>query len=156
MRAGSTTVRMEQGRYNLEDFELYRLAREFRKKAYRLVRQLPAEERFCLEPQMRRAAVSITNNIAEGHGRWHYQENLRYCRMARGSVEEVLDDLNVCIEEGYGDPRMVAELKAEAYGVIGKVNAYMAYLKSVSRRKRPEPPLRLTTHHSPLTLHRAR
>ena len=82
---------MDESRFRLDDFEPYRVAREFRKRVYRIVKVLPRSERYCLDPQMRRAAVSITNNIAEGHGRWHYQENLRFCRMARGSIDEVID-----------------------------------------------------------------
>jgi four helix bundle protein len=57
------------GKFSLEDFELYRIAREFRRRIYLVIRKLPVEEKYCLANQMRRAAVSITNNIAEGHGR---------------------------------------------------------------------------------------
>src|SRR6266404_9801746 len=103
---------MEEGRYKLDDFELYCLAREFRKKIYRLIKQLPPEEKYCLGNQMRRAAVSITNNIAEGHGRWHYQENIHFCRIARGSVDEVLDDLNTCLDEHYGSVAVIEAAKS--------------------------------------------
>ncbi len=58
-----------------EDLEVYQLAREFRKEIYKLAKELPKEERFNLAPQMRRAALSVTNNIAEGFGRYHLQEN---------------------------------------------------------------------------------
>ena len=127
---------MEEGRFRLADFELYRSAREFRKRIYVLIKQLPKEERFCLDQQMRRAAISITNNIAEGHGRWHYQENLRFCRIARGSIDEILDDLNVCFDEKYGDQQLVQQLTAEAYHLINRVNGYIAYLR---RCKQQEP-----------------
>ena len=120
---------MEEGRFRLDDFELYRLAREFRKRLYVLVRQLPRNERYCLDPQMRCAAVSITNNIAEGHGRWHYQENLRFCRIAPGSIDEILDDLNICSDEKNGEAEFVSALRSEAYILIGRLNGYMAYLR---------------------------
>src|SRR5262245_57802297 len=113
---------MAEAQHRLDDFELYRLAREFRKKVYRLIKQLPPAEKYCLDPQMRRAALSITNNIAEGHGRWHYQENIRFCRISRGSVDEILDDVNTCEDEGYGDMSLVAELRTDAYFLIRKVN----------------------------------
>jgi four helix bundle protein len=110
-------------------FVLYQAAREFRKKVYRLIRQLPPVEKYCLANQMHRVAVSISNNIAEGHGRWHYQENVRFCRIARGSIDETIDDLNSCIDEDYGDPALVAELKLEAYASIARLNGYIAYLR---------------------------
>src|SRR5438034_3347610 len=105
----------EAGRFRLDDFELYRAAREYRKKIYRVIKQLPSEERYCLAPQMRKAALSISNNIAEGHGRWYYQDNIRFCLISRGSVDEVIDDLNVCVDEQYGDSAFVTGLSAEAY-----------------------------------------
>jgi four helix bundle protein len=120
---------MEPGRFRLDDFELYKLGREFRKKVYGLIRKLPPEEKYCLASQMRRAAVSITNNIAEGHGRWHYQENIRFCRIARGSLDEMIDDLNSCHDESYGEVGIVANLKEEAYSLIGRINGYLAYLR---------------------------
>jgi four helix bundle protein len=90
-------------KYKLEDFELYQIAREFRKKMYDLSKRLPEEEKYVLVPQMRRAAISVSNNIAEGHGRWHFQETMQFCRVSRGSVEELIDDLNVCLDEKYID-----------------------------------------------------
>ena len=119
----------ENARFLLDDFDLYKAARQFRRNVYRLIRQLPKEERFTLDPQMRRAAVSVSNNIAEGHGRWHYQENIQFCRVSRGSTEELIDDFNTCIDEGYGQREYVEGLKKEAYSLIARVNAYIAYLE---------------------------
>jgi four helix bundle protein len=45
----------------------------------------------------RRAAISLTNNIAEGHGRFHYQESIRFFRHSRGSLQELIDDINICM-----------------------------------------------------------
>jgi four helix bundle protein len=119
----------EDGRFRLDDFELYKFAREFRKRAYCLLKQLPPAERYALASQMRRAAVSVTNNIAEGHGRWHYQENMRFCRISRGSVDELIDDFNTCLDEGYGDRTLADQLKVEAYDIIRRINSYIAYLR---------------------------
>jgi four helix bundle protein len=116
-------------RFALDEFELYNTARRFRISAYRLIRCLPAEERFCLGNQMRRAAVSVSNNIAEGHGRWCYQENIRFCRTARGSLEELIDDFNVCIDEKYGAVERIDELKQDAQQLIARINSYIAYLR---------------------------
>src|SRR6266702_8159586 len=79
-----------------EDLDVYQEAREFRKKMYAVTRRLPDFEKYDLGSQIRRAAVSLTNNIAEGHGRYHFLEQIKFMLHARGSLEELLDDLNVC------------------------------------------------------------
>ena len=67
-----------------EDLEVYQVAREFRKAMYRLAKRLPNEEKFGLISQIRRAAVSLTNNIAEGHGRFYFIEHIRFMLQSRG------------------------------------------------------------------------
>src|SRR6266446_5380356 len=60
-----------------EDLEAYQVAREFRKAMYGVNRRLPDFEKFELASQIRRAAVSLTNNIAEGHGRYRFANQVR-------------------------------------------------------------------------------
>jgi four helix bundle protein len=124
---------MEQGVYSLDKFELYKLARQFRKNIYSLVKKLPPEEKYCLAPQLRKASLSVSNNIAEGHGRWHYKENIQFCRISRGSTEEVIDDLNTCEDENYFDLEILITHKDEAYFLIKKINSYIAYLKKTKQ-----------------------
>jgi four helix bundle protein len=116
--------------YELDNFELYNAARRLRKKTYQLIKQLPVEEKYCLGTQMRRAAVSVSNNIAEGHGRWHYLENIHFCRIARGSIDELIDDYNTCIDESYGQTGFPDELKNDARQLIAKANSYILYLRN--------------------------
>src|SRR6266513_1623162 len=73
-----------------EDLEVCQLAREFRKVMYRVVKRLPQGEKFGLTSQIRRAAVSVTNNIAEGHGRFHFFEQIKFMLQSRGSLEEIV------------------------------------------------------------------
>ena len=61
-----------------EDLEVYVVAREFRNAMYRVAKTLPEIEKSGLASQMRRAAVSLTNNIAEGHGRYHYLDQIKF------------------------------------------------------------------------------
>lgn len=116
--------------YSFEDLELYKAAREYRKRIFCLIKKLPAHERYNLESQMRRAATSITNNIAEGHGRYHYQENIQFLRISRGSLEEILDDLNVCLDERYFPEAEIKLLKIEGFELLRKINGYIAYLRN--------------------------
>ncbi len=120
------------GYKSFEELEVYKAAREFRKKIYQLVKELPAEEKYNLAGQMRRAALSLTNNIGEGHGRYHFQENIQFCRISRGSLMELIDDLNTCIDEEYFPRDNLEDLKKEAYRINKMLNGYIAYLK---RRK---------------------
>jgi len=112
-----------------EDLEIYKAAREFRKKIYSLAKKLPEYEKYNLAGQMRRAAVSLTNCIAEGHGRFHYQENIQFLRQSRGSLEEIIDDMNVCIDESYADLDRLNKLKQEGYIVLKRLNGYIKYLR---------------------------
>ena len=124
------------GYKSFEDLEVYKAAREFRKKIYKLVKELPAEEKYNLAGQMRRAALSLTNNIGEGHGRYHFQENIQFCRVSRGSLMELIDDLNACIDEEYFPLDYLEELKEEGYRINKMLNGYIAYLK---KRKSEDP-----------------
>ena len=112
-----------------EDLEVYQVAREFRKKMYGVTRQLPDFEKFELASQIRRAAVSLTNNMAEGHGRYHFADQVRFFLGSRGSLQELVDDLNVCDDEKYIESDKVAELKSEAWRVLGLINGYLRYLR---------------------------
>src|SRR6266498_527254 len=113
-----------------EDLEVYQVAREFRKAMYRVAKRLPEEEKFALANQIRRAAASLTNNIAEGHGRFHFLEQIKFMLHTRGSLEELLDDLNVCADENYLPTDEIEKLKSEAWRVHKLVNGYIRFLRS--------------------------
>ncbi len=119
-----------------EDLEAYQVAREFRKKMYGVARRLPDVEKFGLAGQIRRAAVSRTNNIAEGHGRYHFADQVRFFLGSRGSLQELIDDLNVCLDESYVQQSEIAELKHEAWRVLGLVNGYLRYLRDRKQNDR--------------------
>jgi four helix bundle protein len=112
-----------------EDLEVYKVARDFRKRMYAVTRQLPGFEKFELASQIRRAAVSLTNNIAEGHGRYHFADQVRFFLGARGSLQELVDDLNVCADEEYLETDAVEALKNEARRCLGLINGYLRYLR---------------------------
>jgi four helix bundle protein len=112
-----------------EDLDVYKVAREFRKAMYGVARRLPEVEKFGLVSQIRRAAVSLTNNIAEGHGRYHYLDQIRFMLQARGSLEELLDDLNVCEDENYLEVKAIAGLREQGWRVYKIANGYIRFLR---------------------------
>jgi len=115
--------------HSFEDLEVYKLAREFSHKVSELIKKLPNSEEHNLKGQMRRAKLSMTNNIAEGFGRYHYQENIQFCRQSRGSICELIDDFNECYENEYIDQSYRDQLKKEAYQLIKVLNGYIASIK---------------------------
>ena len=120
-----------------EDLEVYQVAREFRKGMYAVSRKLTNFEKFELASPIRRAAVSLTNDIAEGHGRYHYLDQLKFLLQARGSLEELIDDLNVCLDEDYLPEPEVDQRKQFGWRVHSIINGYGRYLR---RRKTDENP----------------
>ena len=114
----------KRGFQTFEDLEVYKVAREFRKAMYAVNRRLPDFEKYELGSQIRRASASLTNNMAEGHGRFHYPDQIRFFLHSRGSLEELVDDLNICLDERYLSSEEVAKLKKQARGVLILINGY--------------------------------
>ena len=112
-----------------EDLEVYQVAREFRKAMYGVAKRLPEIEKFGLANQIRRAAVSLTNNIAEGHGRYHFLDQIKFMLQSRGSLEELIDDLNTCEDEDYLAVADVSRLKAAGWRVRQLIDGYIRYLR---------------------------
>ncbi len=112
-----------------EDLEVYQVAREFRKAMYRITDRLPEKEKFALASQIRRAAVSLTNNIAEGHSRFHFLEQIKFMLQSRGSLEELLDDLNVCQDEVYLPIQEIEPLRQEGWRTHKLINGYIRFLR---------------------------
>jgi four helix bundle protein len=97
---------------------------------YAVARALPDSEKYELGRQIRRASVSLTNNIAEGHGRYHYLDEIKFELQARGSLAELVDDLNVCEDEQYLSPTDIADLREQASEVQRLINGYIRFLRS--------------------------
>ena len=81
-------------------------------ETYRVTRAFPSEEKFGLVTQLRRAAVSIPSNIAEGHDRVGAAEFRRFVSIARGSVAEVETQLAVAVALGFVEAAEVASLSS--------------------------------------------
>jgi four helix bundle protein len=112
------------------DIEAWKIVRDIRKKFYEILKRLPEEEKYCLNPQIRRACMSSTANIAEGFGRFHYQENIQFCRQSRASMYELQDHLITCLDEGYIRENEYKELFSLLENGIKAINGYIRMLKS--------------------------
>jgi four helix bundle protein len=90
---------------------------------------LPSEEKWSLNQQLRRSSTSISANIAEGYGRFYYQDNVRFCYTARGSLEEVLSHLTFAHEMNFISDELYKELASEGDEIDKMLNGYISYLK---------------------------
>lgn len=114
----------------LERLDVWRKAKDFAVKVYReVIPHLPPEEKWGMNQQLRRSAQSISANIAEGHGRFYYQENVRFCYIARGSLEETVSMLSLAYELDYLPKQTFEELVKDSNDLSKLLNGYIAYLK---------------------------
>lgn len=116
----------------LDTLEVYISAKAFRKEVIQIANTFPKEEKFLLVAQIKDSARSISANIAEGYGRFHYQEAIQFCRIARGSLLETYDHLSSALDENYITEIIFSDLKLKQEHLLKMINGYIAYLK---RRK---------------------
>jgi len=117
------------------DLNAWKLARELRKKVYEVTRKSPSDEKHVLTSQVRRAALSVTANIAEGFGRFSYQENMPFCRLASGSAFEVRDHLTTALDAGYLNQQDWREMDALAQRAIQVLNGYIRSTRALQKPK---------------------
>ncbi|MCB0244578.1 MAG: four helix bundle protein [Anaerolineae bacterium] len=118
-----------RGQRGFEDLECYQLALKVLDEAYDVVNRLPREEEYNLKLQMRKASVSVTFNIPEGYGRYHYLDSLRFYYIARGSLMEVLGGFVACDRLKYtaGELDSQRELCHQA---LRSLNGYIRYVRN--------------------------
>jgi four helix bundle protein len=133
----------------LQRLEVWRRSKDFALRIYREVLPLlPAEEKWNLNVQIRRSALSIAANIAEGYGRFYYQDNIRFCYNARGSLDETLSHLLFAFEAQFIPESLYKELSAEGDEIDRMLNGYIAYLKR-SKQGASEPGSTCAVHEDP-------
>ncbi|MGH2425888.1 MAG: four helix bundle protein [bacterium] len=118
---------MEQDRYR--ELEVWQLAYRLALQVYRVTARFPREERYGLAQQLRRSAVSVFSNIAEGHARGSRREYLQSCTIARGSQTEVRSLLMLSNDLGFLEAEEGSRLNEE-YGRVGQMlNRLVAALR---------------------------
>jgi four helix bundle protein len=124
---------------SLETLEVWKKAKEFALRVYREVLPLlPSEEKWNLNQQLRRSSNSIPANIAEGYGRFYYQEIIRFCYIARGSLEETLSHLVMSYELKCISKTLFDSLEQDGEKLTQLINGYINYLKR-SKQGQNEP-----------------
>ncbi|MDP9081550.1 MAG: four helix bundle protein [Bacteroidota bacterium] len=112
------------------DLETWKQARKIRNLISDMAKKFPADEKFRLTDQIVRSSRSIGNNLAEGHGRFHYQDNIRFCIIARGSLTETYDHLIVAVDEKIITNEILQAFLPEYESCLRLINGYIQYLKT--------------------------
>jgi four helix bundle protein len=120
-----------------EDLDCWKKITALRRTLAELVKGFPSDEKYKLTDQIKRAARSATSNIAEGYGRFHYQENIQYCRQTRGSLYELIEHLIVAKDEGYISAEEQIRLKGEIACCLAVLNGYINYLRKAKMKNAP-------------------
>jgi len=120
---------------SFEDLDCWKHSTTLRRRLAELVKIFPAEEKYRLTDQIIRASRSATSNIAEGYGRFHFQENTQYCRQARGSLYELIDHLLIAADQGYISKEEFTGLIKDVTSCLGLLNGYINYLQKAKAMK---------------------
>jgi four helix bundle protein len=129
----------------LQRLEVWQRAKDFALHVYRgVLPLLPSKEKWNLGSQLRRSSLSISANIAEGYGRFYYQENVRFCYNARGSLEETLSLLLFAFEANFIPEALFKEISSEGHEVFACSMVTLPTLNVVN--KEPTNPAPLTPY----------
>jgi four helix bundle protein len=105
-------------------------ARVLRQSVRKLSDTFPKEELYRLTDQIIRSSRSVTANLAEGYGRYHYLENIKFCTYSRGSLDETKDHLTVALDEEYMTLEQFEKYEAKITEVKQLINGYIRFLRN--------------------------
>lgn len=120
---------------SFEDLECWKACVDVSRLISGLIKKFPAAEKYDLIDNMKRAAHSTTRNIAEGYGRFHFKENIQFCRVSRGSLFELIDDLITCKDENYITAEEYADGRIKIERALAILNGYINYLQRALKGK---------------------
>ena len=115
---------------NYKELRVWQKYMDLTTKIYNLVKLLPKEETYALSDQMRRAAISIPSNIAEGQGRNSDKEYINFLSIARGSLWELETQLEICVRLGYVEQSIIADTLDLITEVSKMINGLSIFLMS--------------------------
>lgn len=119
--------------HTFEDINAWQSGRELTRHVYHVSRQGDFAQDYALRDQIRRAAISITSNIAEGFERDSTAAFLHFLSIAKGSAGEVRSQLYVALDEGYIDRKTFEALYTQSLSTIRQIKGLMKYLNDSAR-----------------------
>jgi len=127
---GDRASKSEKRIRDYRDLEVWQKAMDLVVTVYHMSVALPSTERFALTDQIHRAAVSIPSNIAEGHGRLHRPDFLRFFSMARGSLMELQTQVEIAFRLNYLTSQQQAQIRERCQEVGRLLNGLIRSLRN--------------------------
>jgi len=131
--------------HSFEDLESWKACREIRNYVSGIIKKFPDYEKYALADGMRRSSRSTAENIAEGFGKYHYQENIQFCRISRGSVFELTDQFITAFDEKYITEEEYKKGRELLDTEKALLNGYIRYLHKAKNRDKI---IQRTTHNA--------
>ena len=119
--------------HSFEQLDCYQKCRKLRIWINQFLKRHDIRDRDLVD-NLKRAGRSTTRNVAEGFGRKHIKETIQFARISRGSVHEILDDLNSAVDEGYCQADDIIEGRILAFQALKSLGGYVNYLKRSHQR----------------------
>ncbi len=125
---------MENGERGLESLVVWKKSIQFAiYTSQKVIGKFPTEEKFALSSQLRRSCQSIPANIAEGYGRFYFQEGIRFAYIARGSLEETRSHIFYAHEMKYISDEEYVIVNKQIEEIRRLINGYINYLKKTKQ-----------------------
>lgn len=132
MIGGRHVYKMENKSY--KELRVWQRGIDLVEEIYALVKLFPKEEMYALSDQIRRAAISIPSNIAEGHGRHTNKDFLKFLTISRGSLYELSTQIEICSRLGYGQASRINTIKSMIEEIGKIINSLISY--RINKEKR--------------------
>lgn len=125
--------------FGFEKLDVWQKAVEYADNVYEMTRSFPAEQRFGLTSQLRRSAVSVSANIAEGSSRSSPVDFKRFIEIAYGSLLETVSELKVAQRQRFVNAQHYEKLYGDAEHLARMLSGLRRTIKSVPSGRRPKP-----------------
>lgn len=118
----------------LEELEAWKEARKLAQMIFKALNLLPESEKYNLRKHLWECARNAPGNIAEGFGRYHYQESMQFYRVAIGSLNEIKSDTYLCLDAGYWKKPLVEKIINQTDKVIALTNGLISSTRRMKEK----------------------
>jgi len=122
---------MDKEKKSYTDLDVWKMGRFLANEIYLLTKSFPKDEQYGLTSQMRRCAISIPSNVAEGCGRNHPKDSIQFFFIARGSIYELETQLYISFDQHYIDELLLKSILNKLEDTRKLLNGFINYYRSL-------------------------